>query len=505
MGHGGPVSWSEWLAEKLARSPGAVVGALSEELRFPTADGLVVVREESQLQHFQGSVSRARCTTSGIEFDLRRLRVGAEEGGLVTLEAFEAVDREADLVVRAGSHSNVVRCHGVLVQNVGGTHSRLLLCDACSEDLAAHLANRPGGELSAGEVADLGQQLAFGLAHLHSLGILCGSLAPAGVLRGTRDGLWKLADLRRAAVLPVAASEWRERCMAKPQARGRGRSDDALKPEADVWLLGSTLSAVLFGGGSSSSSGTGSSGSSAIDGVPAVPPHRLTDPGSARLWLLLHWLLAEDPESRPCAGESAALLGAVVHTPPQELLEEMPRRQRQRCRNAAMAAARQLAVDLAVSAPAVPGSPTGRRHSSRAWQLAELPLKSLREELDDPSLVDLLCANCGLDPEAGAEDGLEGEGGLEGSAAADAAAVTAAGEIARAAAVKQDQRSSDLSTNASSSSEDSSGGGGGGGIRGGSAFEEGNPFDIYGSTSSLSQEAERRKPEISADLLGLFD
>ncbi|CAE8691991.1 unnamed protein product, partial [Polarella glacialis] len=53
-------------------------------------------------------------------------------------------------------------------------------------DLAAHLANRPGGELSAGEVADLGQQLAFGLAHLHSLGILCGSLASAGVLRGTR-------------------------------------------------------------------------------------------------------------------------------------------------------------------------------------------------------------------------------------------------------------------------------------------------------------------------------
>jgi len=375
-------SWTEWLTG-LARSSGsAAAGALSEELRFPTADGLVIVREELGLEHLGGSVSRARCPTSGIEFDLRRLRVGAEEGGLVALEALEAVDREADLATRAGQHPNVLRCHGVLVQNAGATHSRLLLCDACTFDLAAHLAD---GDLPVGEVADLGQQLAFGLGHLHSCGILCGGLSAQGILRGL-DGFWKLADFRRAALLPVAASQWREMSRSRPQEsplEARGCTDDALKPEADVWLLGSLLSKLLAGAGL------------AMEGA-ALPPQRLTEPLVARLWLLLHWLLADTAESRPCAGESAALLGAVLHTPPHELLEEMPATERRRCCAVAAAAARQLAIDLA------PGS---------SWRLFELPLERLKEELADSRPFDLLLENCGVDLHALSEAAEEEDQG----------------------------------------------------------------------------------------------
>eukprot|EP00438_Fugacium_kawagutii_P030507 Skav213635 [mRNA] locus=scaffold2012:96092:96888:+ [translate_table: standard] len=64
------------------------------------------------------------------------------------------------------------------------------------------------------------------------------------------DGLWKLRDFCRAALLPVAASEWRGRTRARPQEappEARGSTDDALKPEADVWLLGSFLSSLVSG------------------------------------------------------------------------------------------------------------------------------------------------------------------------------------------------------------------------------------------------------------------
>ena len=50
-----------------------------------------------------------------------------------------------------------------------------------------------GGTLPVDEVVDLGQQLAFGLGHLHSVQILCGSVSPTGVFRGY-DGLFKLGS-----------------------------------------------------------------------------------------------------------------------------------------------------------------------------------------------------------------------------------------------------------------------------------------------------------------------
>ncbi|CAE7556829.1 unnamed protein product, partial [Symbiodinium necroappetens] len=144
------------------------------------------------------------------------------------------------------------------------------------------------GTLLAGELADLGQQLAMGLSHLHSLGMLYGSLAASGVLRGSLDGLWKLGDFSRAAALPVAASEWRSRSGAKPceaPPEARGSTDDALKPEADVWLLASLVLATLCA-------------AKPGDAFFALAPERLLDSAVARVWLLLQWLLAEDGKCR---------------------------------------------------------------------------------------------------------------------------------------------------------------------------------------------------------------
>ncbi|CAJ1427231.1 unnamed protein product [Effrenium voratum] len=240
-------------------------------------------------------------------------------------------------------------------------HSQLLLCEPCVTDLAAHIA----GGLAVREASDVGQQLAFGLGHLHSHGILYGGFDAAGVLRGG-DGLWKLGSFGRCALLPVAASEWLERregeMSTPPEARSS--TDDALKPEADVWLLGAFLGFLL----SARPSG---------DAL-ALPPQRLADAQVARLWLLLHWLLAEAPEARPCAGEAAALLGALQLTPPQELLAEMPAPAAQRAGRMAIAAARQAAAERAKDAEAVA-------------ELAPERLRGLSPE------IDRILENCGLD------------------------------------------------------------------------------------------------------------
>ncbi|CAE7790286.1 unnamed protein product [Symbiodinium sp. KB8] len=307
------------------------------ELRFGTSEGSIRVREESRGPRG----SRARCSVSGSEYDLRRLVARPTAvSGHVSLEALESVQREAELSERAGKHPNIVRCHGILVQNVGAAHCQLLLCEPCASDLSQHVASK-GGTLLAGELADLGQQLAMGLSHLHCLGMLYGSLAASGVLRGSLDGLWKLGDFSRAAALPVAASEWRSRSGAKPceaPPEARGSTDDALKPEADVWLLASLVLATLCA-------------AKPGDAFFALAPERLLDSAVARVWLLLQWLLAEAPEGRPSASEAAALLGTATLTPPQvslmarltrltaselplraeELLFEMPSRERRRC------------------------------------------------------------------------------------------------------------------------------------------------------------------------------
>jgi len=338
------------------------------ELRFGTSEGSIRVREESR-----GPRGRARCSVSGSEYDLRRLVARpAAVSGHVSLEALESVQREAELSERAGKHPNIVRCHGILVQNVGAAHCKLLLCEPCASDLSQHVASK-GGTLLAGELADLGQQLAMGLSHLHSFGMLYGSLAASGVLRGSLDGLWKLGDFSRAAALPVAASEWRSRSGAKPceaPPEARGGTDDALKPEADVWLLASLVLATLCA-------------AKPGDAFFALAPERLLDSAVARLWLLLQWLLAEAPEARPSAGEAAALLGTAMLTPPEELLEEMPRPERRRCAGAALAAARQHAAEAAA---AEGNSPS---------KLADLPLERLRH-FAAPQ-VDQILENCGVD------------------------------------------------------------------------------------------------------------
>lgn len=369
---------------------------------FSNRSDSISVRQEGSLAHSCADNSRARCIDTGVEFDLRRLRLGAESGGLVTLEALEALERESCIATHAGSHINIARCYGTLVENQGTEHCRLLLCDPCSMDLAAHLRSS-GGELGAHVVAELGEQLALGLRHLHSVEILCGSVTAQGVLLG-HDGKWKLLGQPAAAAeLPCSIEKWRQRFLetAKsnsvahslpPEARTSSReapakekhevSNSLVSLTLDIWMLGALLAEVLAG-----IDARGIGGARDGNAVLATTEEVLLCPLASRLWMLLHWLLATEPWQRPWSRRLVDIMHSLTQWWPQDLLIEMPEYARFHCQGMAAASARRLCF-------AGIAAQEGMNRSC----VAGLPLEVLRRSLSDTSFVDQLCENCGLEP-----------------------------------------------------------------------------------------------------------
>lgn len=393
------------LHKPAAESPQSPLPAKRPTHEFPSSRGRLSVREEGTLSFLGGSVSRACCVATGEEYDLRRLRVGAEEGGLVTLAALESLSREVELMSEVGPNLHVVRCHASIIENAGGTHCRLLLCDPCTDCLASYVlaaaSNSDGAiaRLKTDEATEIGQQLAFGIAHLHSRDLFCGSgLTSKGVLRG-RDGFWKVADLSGCRRLPAWASDWQDSGL---QSGGRsvppevsGAAEVETTVAIDIWMLGRLLAEVAIEGCASAST-SNLLESRGADEAPCVPPQQLLQPLVARLWLLLHWLLTAKPSERPSAGEVAALLGkTLAYMTPGELLQDMPLVASDRVLATALAAARQLALESAASA-ALGGAARG----ALIDKLASAPLSTMREVLAETAAAEefsQLCANCGIE------------------------------------------------------------------------------------------------------------
>ncbi|WCO66887.1 serine/threonine-protein kinase [Iamia majanohamensis] len=170
-------------------------------------------------------------------------------------------------------------------------------------DLATVLARE--GPLPAGQVADVGAQLAEGLAALHEVGHLHGDVKPANALRA--DGLWKLGDFGVSAALdgsyarPIGATlDYRP-----PEvAAGEGR----VHRSADIWALGTTLWVVA-------------SGQHPFVGADATVRHAAVlrgdrnpapDVALALRDLIDRRLLVADPHRRATAAEAAEELRALA-------------------------------------------------------------------------------------------------------------------------------------------------------------------------------------------------
>ena len=149
--------------------------------------------------------------------------------------------REARLAARI-AHPNVVQ-----VYDAGGDEAGLFIAMEYvdGESLAEELARR--GRLSAGEVVDLGRQLAAALAAAHAAGLVHRDVKPPNVLR-SRDGTVKLGDFGIAhshdstaltahgSVLGTAAYLSPEQARAEP-----------VTGAADLYALGVVLYEALTG------------------------------------------------------------------------------------------------------------------------------------------------------------------------------------------------------------------------------------------------------------------
>jgi serine/threonine protein kinase len=420
-------SWSEWLARQPLFATATAAVARSVTGRTRTFSSSKTVHEEQRLPHLGGMCFRARCLEdTALEYDLRHLEPATRDNGsgaakdsssagatraagFVTLDAFKAVEREVALMTAARNHPHVTGLHAVLVENVGRLHTRLLLCDPCVDSLAGRL-DICGGSLSSLQLSELGRQLALGLEHLHSCEILCGSITPSGVLLGC-DGAWKLGDFSCASRLPLSAAQWHEQLTAsRPGFQGRtkllhglgecmppeARSCDeaTITQDADVWLLGRLLATLLVGASTGGAIFEQQRGFG--DTLLTVSTDALLDVVSARLWLLLHWMLAAEPTQRPKISEIHTLLDALEHASPESLLQMMPGTARFHCSSTAFAAVRKLAADQAADVTLEKMMDASKRRAMVSHLTAGKTLEKLRDMVHDPFHIDTICDNCGV-------------------------------------------------------------------------------------------------------------
>jgi serine/threonine protein kinase len=227
------------------------------------------------------------------------------------------------------SHENVVRLHAIEDQ---GRHPYLVMDYVAGTSLQQRLDH--GGPIALGEVLQIGEQIAAGLAAAHARGVVHRDVKPANVLlegepgASAAGGRVKLTDFGLAregesGLTEVGAAAGTPLYMAPEQARG-----EAVDHRADLFALGAVLYRLCAGRPPFEAGNALALLRRICEEEPT--PIRAINP-AVPLWLaeLITRLLAKDPAGRPqSAGEVAELFRYYLDHPDQDARPRRPWRVR---------------------------------------------------------------------------------------------------------------------------------------------------------------------------------
>jgi serine/threonine protein kinase len=200
------------------------------------------------------------------------------------------------------THSNLVSVYDAHLPDDPGDDPTYLVMELVEGGTLAMALSE--GPVAPARARDLAGGVASALAYMHSRGIIHRDIKPANILFA-RDGTAKLTDFGIARVLGSPGLTQTGLLMgtapylSPEQVRGA-----APTPASDVYALGLVLLEAL----TATRAYPGTASESAIARLTRRPEIPGTVPDG--IWALLESMLADDPSSRPPAGDVAHRLGA---------------------------------------------------------------------------------------------------------------------------------------------------------------------------------------------------
>ncbi|MFE4663465.1 protein kinase [Streptomyces sp. NPDC056716] len=248
----------------------------------------------------------------------------ASDGGRRRFEA------EAGTWVGLGLHPHTVNCSYVrTIDGVPRVFAEWVDGGSLADAVTDGTLYRGGPDTALRRILDIAVQIAWGLEHAHTAGLVHQDIKPANVMLEP-DGTAKVTDFGLAGTRPAAEETSRDRpagvtfggrtlpyCSPEQALAATGRPEIRMTPATDMWSWALTL-LELFNGRRPTGHGQAAAEALGVllaDGpahaqVPALPPAVVG---------LLRQCFTIAPESRPAPGEAAATLtglyGELTGTP----------------------------------------------------------------------------------------------------------------------------------------------------------------------------------------------
>jgi serine/threonine protein kinase len=371
--------------------------SMTKKYKFKSNAGMHEVADIGVIHETKtGSISVARCVESKEIFALKRHICGGKNG-FVTLQELEDADAEARLIMQLPPHPNIIQCFGTSLENNINGHVKLMLFEYCDGGtLADYLSDKAAGDVADHECVEVMLHMSRALHHLHSQELPTEHLAvtPEHIAWSNVQNQWKLLDFGSCVIKRVANDNMDEEAVESPDdeirevlrqavpsiadrpPEAQDGSELPLSPLAvDVWMLGLVLYQCMF-----VKKPFRCDKEDACKQIVDVPGWAAMTPAGGKLCILLHWLLASNPRSRPEARKLSSMLDKWDQLKPLSVVGQAPLDVRDAVKETLRAVERRIMLNYAMKKEG--SDPQGNIRDSflQALQILQaVPLSQLRQ------------------------------------------------------------------------------------------------------------------------------